>query len=136
MNSATYRVAKASGGCCHYAEITVEANSTSDESSIQLSPDVFAWLKDDYGPDAWEWPVCDTYRVAAVAGAKYALENREATTKNNCHAVITKIHAAPADTSWDSVAFASCFALWKAIGTEGINQPYWEGRNVVFPNGT
>ena len=134
MNSATYKVAKASDGSCHYAVVSVDVEPSATQSSVDLSPTVFAWLKDVYGPDAWEWRDCDTFRDGARFGAEYALHNRRANNRTEWRVVITKIHASPADTSWDSVAIASCFAVWKAIGDEGTNAPYWEDRKVVFRN--
>lgn len=133
MNSATYKVALSVEG---YAEISVDAEPVAAESSIVLSPAVFAWLKDVYGPDAWEWGACNAYRDGAQYGAQYALHNRASNIATKWRVVVTKIHAHPAHTSWDSVAIATCFAVWNAIGDEGSNAPYWQKRQAVFPNRT
>mgnify|MGYP000737129343 CR=1 FL=1 len=104
-----------------------------DAIAVGLSPDVFAWLKDEYGPDAWEWPVCDGYRLAARRGVLYALNN-------SCHApmaaTITRIGAHPAHSTDDAIAYAAVFATWESIGVDGANHPEIDGNSILFPSGT
>ncbi len=107
----------------HYAEVTATAEFGGGRS-ITVSPTAFAWLKDVYGPDAWEWPVCEAYRAAAISGAGFALRHiagRDGIPE--ARVVIDRIHAAPADTTPDDVAYAAVFAVWQALGVEGSSQP-------------
>ncbi|MCA8996118.1 MAG: hypothetical protein KDA80_04015 [Planctomycetaceae bacterium] len=135
MNLATFKLAKASGGCFHFAEVSVVVETTEAPSSVILSPKVFAWLKDEYGPDAWDWSVCDEFREGAKCGAEFALHNRKSNNGKHWRIVVVRIQATPADTTRDSVAFAACFAVWKGIDDEGSNLPYLDGRSIVFPQG-
>tara|TARA_B100000965_G_scaffold342298_1_gene311451 strand:+ start:490 stop:945 length:456 start_codon:yes stop_codon:yes gene_type:complete len=132
LSTGVFKLAKLFGGCGYYAKVTVEASP--GKGLVSLSPDVFAWLKDVYGPEAWEWPVCDSYREAAMAGATYALAHMDF-NKARHDISVTQIHVSPVDTNWDSVAYAACHATWKAAGAEGTEQPHWEGRSIVFPGG-
>ena len=104
----------------HYAQADVSVDPGSPSSSISVSTTAFAWLKDAYGPDAFEWAICDDYRVAAIAGAEYAVANlRSEDATRHPNVVITRIHAHPAHTSPDDVSFASCMAVWAALGVDG-----------------
>lgn len=132
MKYAEFKLAKASGGCCHFARVGVSAELSSGESVVCMSPDVFAWLKEAYGPNAGEWPACDTYRQGAWAGATYALANRSQ-SKPPWKIVITEIQVTLVDSTWDSVALAACRAVWQAIEDPGTSHPYWVGRKVKFP---
>ncbi|MFT6142718.1 MAG: hypothetical protein ACJAZO_005186 [Myxococcota bacterium] len=38
-----------------------------DKSEVVIGPLAVTWLKDMYGPDAWEWIVCDAYGKKAMA---------------------------------------------------------------------
>jgi len=133
--TATHRIAESSGGCFHYAEITVIVWQSDNDSSVTLSPDVFSWLKDLYGANAWEWPACETYRAASISGANYAIKNINDKAMGYFRVEITRIHAVVVDTTWDSVAMATCFAVWKALDFKGENIPYWNGRRAHFPVG-
>jgi hypothetical protein len=120
---ATYKLAKQFGGFGHYAEVRVVIDAAA-VASIEVAPDVFAWLKDVYGADAWEWPVCDDYRAGAMSGCQHAIDN--VSSEGSCppvRVVITRIHGHPAHTSAKDVAFAACHATWKALGVEGRNPP-------------
>jgi hypothetical protein len=120
---ATFKLARQVGGFGHYAEVRVVIDAAS-VASIEVAPDAFAWLKDIYGPDAWEWPVCDDYRAGAVSGCQHALDNLLVEgTCSPLHVVITRIHGHPAHTSAKDVAFAACHATWKAMGVEGRSSP-------------
>lgn len=133
MKSAKYKLLKVSGGVGHYAKVSVTAEPADEGSSVVVSDDVFAWLKDVYGPDAYEWNVCDAYRDGAKAGAAYALKHRTAHDQDHWKIVITKIDVSPVDSTEQTVAFATCMAVWDAIGDEGMHAPYFVGRAVVFP---
>ena len=137
MNQGHYRLAKQSGGIGQYAEVHVNACPGSATDSISISSEAFSWLKDDYGPDAWEWPVCDDYREAAIAGCQYALANRGDEDVSGVEICISKIVGHPAHTTWEAVAFAACFALWDALGLAGVNRPELnDGHFINMPNKT
>ena len=122
-----------SGGRGFYADVTVVARSTTAGPLVEVGRDVFAWLKEDYGPDAWEWTACDDFRAAAVRGARFAITHTQQPIDPSAIAVvITQIHAAPADTCPDSVAFATCHATWQALGIAGSNEPRLNGSEIVF----
>ncbi len=136
MNSESYKLLQQSDGVGFYAEVSVVVSPSEEESTVEMSEDVFAWLKDEYGKDAWEWPVCDDYREAALRGARHALANIGQQCKSSIRCEVSIIRAHPAHSTEDAVAYASCHATWKAIGVPGINQPYWDARVVRFPCGT
>ena len=120
MKPGEYKLARHLGGRMHYARVKVEV--TLKAQGITIADSAFAWLKDVYGPDAWEWRDCDDMRDSARAGAAHALENlvRPAPLVG---VVVTEIHASSIDTSCADVAFATCFAVWEALGDHGRMQP-------------
>ena len=124
MGQATHKLVKTIHGITHYAEVTVTVTFEGNGTSISVSPAVFAWLKDVYGPDAWEWATCDAYRDGAVSGAVFALghvsgEYRQMDTS----VIIDRIHALLVDTTPSAVRYATCMAVWKALGVEGTELP-------------
>lgn len=123
MKLGYYLLKKQSGGIGQLAEVSVETRPIEDCTSISTSSDVFAWLKEDYGPNAWEWSVCDDYRDAAIAGCRYAIENQNNGNSKPLEIRISKIRGHPAFTTWEAIAFAACFAVWNALEDEGRNKP-------------
>lgn len=111
--TANFKLSQQKNGIFHYAEIQVTV-SPADYLLIDIAPSCFAWLKDVYGPDAWEWPVCDDYREAARRGIHYALTNRH--SMQPLSVTVTHIYARLVDTSCDDIAYAACMACWNAIG--------------------
>jgi hypothetical protein len=112
----------------HYAEVTTTAEF-GGPPSVTISPAAFAWLKDVYGPGAWEWVVCEAYRAAAVSGVEFALRHiagREGVPETRV--VIERIHASPADTAPADVAYAAAFAAWEALGVQGSSEPELPGK--------
>jgi hypothetical protein len=101
---------------------------------MQIMPTAFAWLKDDYGPDAWEWAVCDEYRRHALFGVAYALQHAEVPF-DIAHVTISvaTIQAHPAQSSGEDVAYAAAFAFWQACEVEPSIRPRLEGRHIIFP---
>ena len=109
-----YRLAKQVNGRFAYAEVEVSAAVVEQGMrSVVVSDHVFAWLKDVYGPDAWEWAVCDEYRKAAIEGAHVALDH--ASPAVEAAVVIERIRAAPADSSAETIAYAAAQATWRAL---------------------
>ena len=71
----SYGLRKQTGDVYHYAFVSVNVGETNDGPKVELSGDELAWLKDTYGPDAFEWGCCDEFREGALRGAKYALDH-------------------------------------------------------------
>jgi hypothetical protein len=133
VKPALYKLAKVSGGVFHYAEVFVQCAPIPQGHRVEIGSEVFAWLKDVYGADAWEWACCDGFRRAARAGAEYAIAH--STPPDDYASVlvtVTKIHAAPADTTDADVAYAACYATWDALQTTPTREPRFEGRNIIF----
>lgn len=97
----------------HYADVTVAVLGRSG-TSVTVGGDAFVWLKDEYGPDAWEWPVCAAWRQSAVEGAKAALAGRE------LDVVIERIHAHPAHSTPGDVRTAAEQATREALAQGGL----------------
>jgi hypothetical protein len=134
LGTATYKLAKYIGGRSHYAELTTSAEFGGGHS-VQVSPAAFGWLKDEYGPNAWEWEVCEAYRAAAVSGAVFALRHiagRDGMA--DATVVVDRIHAHPDHSPPDDVAYAAVFAVWKALGVEGGVLPEPPGSTKTASN--
>lgn len=115
MPVSTFRLAKTIDGVMHYAEVTVSVEQ-SMQQSIVVSPSAFEWLRDVYGPEAFEWPICADYRVAAVEGAKKALEETASEGFSNSVMIeVQRIHAVVVDTSPDDVLEATRQAIKEMI---------------------
>jgi len=110
---------KFTDGGGRYAQVTLSVEPA-EHGEIVVSPNAFEWLKEDYGPDAWEWPVCDEWRCGAVAGVDFALSHA-APSASPILVTVLKIHAHPAHSDRGAVAFAACHATWKAIGDPGLS---------------
>ena len=133
VHTGRYKLIRQTGGRGFYADVTVETRATTGGPQVEVGPSVFAWLKDVYGPNAWEWSVCDDFRAAAVRGVGFALTYaQQPIDPATIAVVVTQILAAPADTCSGSVAFAACHATWQALGVAGRNAPRLVGREVVF----
>lgn len=134
LGGATYRLASQHAGVGHFAEVTVRvADSASGGFELRISPLVFDWLKELYGPNAWEWAVCDEFRGGAARGVAYALQHTRTTVNWRLAIEVVRIRARPPDTTADDVALATCFATWQACGLEPAMTPRLEGGVVVFP---
>ena len=130
MGTASYKLMKVVGGRLRYADVTA-SSEFGGGYSIRVSPAAFAWLKDVYGPDAFEWAECEAYRAAAISGAEFALRHiagRDSIPE--ARVVIDRIDAAPADTIPNDVAYAAVFAVWQALGVEGSQFPVLTGKHA------
>lgn len=133
MNSATYKLAKQIDGIGHYAEVYVKKVDVLASPTVQVAEDAFAWLKDDYGPDAWEWAIGDEYRQGAIQGVQYALANSgKGMAFQELGVLITTIKSHPAHGTGSSVAFAACMATWKLLEVDGTSHPYFQGGQIMF----
>jgi hypothetical protein len=102
---------------------------------VEFSGDEFAWLKDVYGPNAFEWGCCAEFRDGALRGVKYALNHVAGVERLDDVLIrIGKIDATPADTTGDDVAYAACYATWNALDVAGRDAPKFVGKGVVFTN--
>lgn len=134
MNKAQYKLAKQVGGVGHFSEVHLERCNAIKSDNISVAEDAFSWLREWYGPDAWEWSICDEYRDGAIKGVKYGLANLvQASKVQDLGILITKVISHPAHGTGDSVAFAACMATWKLIGDDGALHPYFQDENIVFP---
>ena len=111
---ASFKLKKVLGGLLHYGEVIVDA-TPAPVSEIVIAPDAFAWLKEHYGPHAWEWAICDDYRAEATAGCRFALEREP--TGHPMRVEVKQIRAHPALTVPGDLVYAACAALREAIGS-------------------
>jgi hypothetical protein len=132
---ATARVGGQSGGRGSYGEVTVMCASIEDGPSVHLSGEEFGWLKDVYGPDAWEWTLCDDLRKGALDGAAWALDHASPPLAGRQIAVtIEKIGATLVDSSHDIIYYATCCAVWASLGVAGSPRPaYIDGQLILDP---
>ena len=130
-----YSLRKQSDGVYHYAFVTVNVGETNDGPKVELSGDELAWLKDTYGPEAFEWGCCAEFREGALRGAKYALDHAAGVERlDKVLLRICMIHGGVGHTGGDDVAYAACYATRDALGVVGENHPEFAGSEVVFPN--
>lgn len=125
MGTATYKLVKHAGrGAMRYAVVTATADFA-DECSVAVSPDAFAWLREAYGPNAVIGGLgFGADRAAAELGAMFALRHvagQEGLVA--ARVVIDSIRTAPVDTTPDDIAYASCWAVWQALGMQGSSPP-------------
>lgn len=119
----------------HYADVTVRVEEIQSAGPLlSVSPDAFAWLADVYGAEAWEWSVCDEYRLAALQGVIYALTHASAPlTHLSLALTVISIDARPPFTSAGDVTYAACFATWDACGLQAAQEPQIVAGEVIFP---
>jgi hypothetical protein len=80
-----------------------------------IAPEAFAWLKEDYGPDAWEWAICADYRAEATEGCRFALEREP--IEHRVRVEVKQIRAHPALTVPGDIIYVACAALRQALGS-------------------
>jgi hypothetical protein len=131
MSQSSYKFVKTIAGRTCFAEITVEVLRQTGCRGVKISDAVFSWLKELYGPNAWEWSPCDDWRKAAARGAEEALALSG--NADMVGIVIQKIHGILVDTTAPAVAHAACYATLKALGSEVDFQPRIENNRLVFP---
>jgi hypothetical protein len=131
-----YSLRRQSGGVYHYAFVSVLVDEVTDGPRVELSGDELAWLKDTYGPDAFEWRCCAEFREGSLRGVRYALDRAAGVERLDQVLIrVGMIDARVADTTGDDVAYAACYATWDALGVGGADGPEFVGREVVFPGG-
>ena len=115
MATAQFGIHKQIAGRSAYAQVRVRIlEKGSGTASVAVSDQAFAWLKTEYGPDAWEWPVCDDYRSGAIAGVQIALTSSEPHIEASI--VIEEIRAHPAHSDREVISYVSAMATWRALG--------------------
>lgn len=120
----------------HLAEVTVRVDvGSAGGPLLQVASDAFAWLKDVYGPDAWEWSRGHDYRLGALRGVVYALAHAaEPIALAGLSLTVARIVARPPFTSEQDVAYAACFATWQACAVQPALEPRFEAGEPVFPD--
>lgn len=113
-----------------FAEVCVTISEEASSRTV-VADGAFGWLKEAYGADEWEWPLCDAFRVAAVRGAEFALAHT-ATRPPTVSVTIETIRASPADTTAACVAYAACRAVWDALEDFGDGSVQIVGRDIFF----
>ena len=66
-----YKLARQVGGRGHYARVKVSVSE--GEPSVDVADDVFAWVEQAYGPNAFAYRDVDDFRGGAKLGAEHAL---------------------------------------------------------------
>jgi hypothetical protein len=130
----SYRFLGQIEGRGYFAQIVLHLDADQPEQQIVFSGQEFAWLKEVYGPDAWEWHECDDFRRAALFGIQYALCNTQYPQQQakGCITILT-IGARLVDTTPETVAYTACLATWKLLNLEGVQVPYIEQQRIHFP---
>jgi hypothetical protein len=128
MATGNHKLLRVSAGVSHYADVTVDVGPA-EAASVLVQDGAFAWLKDEHGPDAYEWTECAEYRAGAVAGVRYALSHL-ASPSGLWRVIVTRIHAHPAHSTYGSVALAACHATWNALGESGVDPPELVGGRI------
>jgi hypothetical protein len=131
----TFRLRRQTARWALFAEVVVDVAPSSNHEVV-LDPEVFAWRRRVYGPDArWGGPDDDAFSAAALEGARYALEHLPAAS-GKVRVRVVEIYDSPADTTPMAVRFAAAYAVWQALGHASTAGPYidQEGR-AVFPDG-
>jgi hypothetical protein len=128
---ATYTLAKVVAGRHHYAEVTATADFA-DECSVAVSGEAFGWLRESYGPNAAvDGPGFEADRAAAESGAAFALRHIDGRAgPAAARVVIDRIRTSPVDTTPDDVAYATCRAVWQALGVRGSLPPVLPGEHA------
>lgn len=117
-----HRFAKQIGGWGSFADVEVVVSPRNSNSALL---DV-GGLSDDPRGDDW---------LAGVQfGVRYALEHVPG-SERNVSIRVPYLHTNPVDSSTLSVAFATCFAVWDALGHSPDAAPYFDdaSKSFVFP---
>lgn len=109
-----YKLNRVIGGVAYYARVWVRVVDD-DTTEVTVDPGAFAWLKDVYGPDAWQWSISADYCEGARQGCRYALEHLDISPATPLHVHVLGIHAHPAHSTQGSVRMAACLAVWRAL---------------------
>jgi len=120
MATGEYKLLRHRAGRGSYARVKVTVSE--GEQAVVVEDNVFAWVKEAYGPNAFEHRDDDDFRGGAKVGAEYALRNRTKPGPMQ-HVRVSEIHFTNVDTARAGVAFAACFAVWNALGDPGANPP-------------
>ncbi len=115
-----FRLARQRAGRGLYARVKVEV--TKGDPTVLVDDDVFAWVNEVYAPNASAYRDSDDFRGAAKLGAEHALRNLSNTSTLQRVRVV-EIHVTTVDSTRSAVAFATCFAVWNALGDPGTNHP-------------
>ncbi len=98
-----------------------------------MSPGVFDWMKQAYGPDAKEGSDADEYRAAALFGVTFALNHLNQMQDKVCVTVL-EIGFHPCHSDPKCAAFAACHATWIALEDDGLDHPWLDSDGIHFVN--
>lgn len=120
-----------------FAEVSVSADPTSPSSQVHISEHVFDWLRDVHGPNAVIWDRSDAneYVRGAKRGVAFALGDPTLSGRTRRVTVLVeRISVVEVDSSEQAVAYAACFATWRALGVEGGVVPRISRMDIIFPD--
>ncbi len=129
MMTGRFRVHEQKGRSFH-ADVTVSV-APADAPMVDVSPGVFDWMKQAYGPDAKAGTDADEYREAAVYGVNFAINHVEQ-PRDSIRVTVLEIGFHPCHSDPKCAALAACRATWIAIGDVGLNHPWLESDGVHF----
>ena len=130
---ATCRLLAQTGGRGFFAEVTISIDRIEGDGTTEFSGNEFSWLKDEYGPNAWEWSVCGEFRNGAISGVQWAREHSNSQVGfPKADITIERIGARPTDTNRESCAYVACLATWAALGIEGSARPFIQEGSIIF----
>jgi len=106
-----YKLAKAAGGCCHFADVSIRVGEPSNETKIIDESGTYADMVE-----------------GAVFGLKLELDRID----QKREIIIDEIVTTMADSTPPKVSYAAIFALRSALRIEEYPYPRFEGREIVF----
>jgi len=120
MASGEYKLVSQRAGRGLYARVKVVVSE--GKPGVVVDDDVFAWVKEEYGPNAFAYRDSDDFRGAAKLGAEHALRNLRSPSPL-LQVRVVEIHVNTVDSTRSAVAYAACFAVWNALGDPGTDAP-------------
>lgn len=129
--TATYQLRRYRVGQPHWARVTV-AVEPSDHDGVGCGEDVFGWLRDAYGPDAWTDGVEQRRFLAeAVDGVRYLLSLPM--RRKRCVVTVVRVVTSPVDTVVGDVKLAAALACRDALRLELDDPPRLADSGAFFP---
>lgn len=115
-----YKLVRQTGGRGYYAVVQVEISETTNGPIVEVESRLPVWVRKEYA-------------AAAVSGAHDALQNSGSQLDlSTIYVQVADIQELTVDTCRGSVAYASCYATWQALGVEGENPPQLVRKIVEF----
>lgn len=116
----TYRVAKQIGQWAAFAQVTVVVIERDDEPIVTLA-------------DESQLDQEGRYLEGLSYGAAFAFQ--EVPNSESLGIFVTDLRTMSVDSTSQSIAYATCFAIWDVLGHTSKNPPYFneESKTFVFP---